>query len=84
MWARSVGSRSRYYNPDTLARLIWKANESTIVIDGQKHIALIDSGAQVTTITAELVKKSEITNPWVTYSAEFPRYGEGGSLTMGM
>ena len=43
--ATSNSSRDQYYNPDPLARLIGKSNESTIIIDGKKCIALIDSGA---------------------------------------
>ena len=59
-WAASVGSKSRYYNPDPLVRLTGKSNESTIIIDGEKHTALIDSRAQVTTITTDLVNKLKL------------------------
>ena len=53
-------TRDQYYNPDPLARLIGKSNESTIIIDGKICTALIDSGAQVTTITIDLVNKLKL------------------------
>ena len=56
----SNGSKNWYYNPDPLARLIGRSNESTIIIDGEQHTALIDSGAQVTTITVDLVNKLKL------------------------
>ena len=56
-WATSDRSKSWYYNPDLLARLIGKANESTIIIAGEQHTALIGLGVQVTTITVDLVNK---------------------------
>ena len=56
-WATGEGSKNQYYNPDPLARLIGKSNESTIIIDGKQYTALIDSGAQVTTIMVDLVNK---------------------------
>ena len=59
-WATSDESKNWYYNPDLLARHIGKSNESTIIIDGEQHMALIDSGAQVTTITVDLVNKLKL------------------------
>ena len=35
----------KYHNPDPLLRLIGPANEATVVVEGQKFPALIDSGA---------------------------------------
>ena len=58
--ATSNKTREQYYNPDPLARLIGKSNESTIIIDGNQCTALIDSGAQVTTITIDLVNKLKL------------------------
>ena len=40
--ATSNKTREQYYNPDPLARLIGKSNESTIIIDGKQCTALID------------------------------------------
>ena len=41
----------KYHNPDPLLRLIGPANEATISIEGQEFKALIDSGAQLSTIS---------------------------------
>ena len=62
METRAIDNRTRdqYYNPDPLARLIGKSNESTIIIDGKQCTALIDSGEQVTTITVDLVNKLKL------------------------
>ena len=58
--ATSNKTREQYYNPDSLARLIGKSNESMIIIDGKQCTALIDSSAQVTTITIDLVNKLKL------------------------
>ena len=59
---RATGNKTRdkNYNPDSLARLIDKSNESTIIIDGKQCTTLIDSGAQVMTITVDLVNKLKL------------------------
>ena len=59
-WAANVGNKSKYYNPDPLVRLIGRANESSVIINGEEQTAIIDSGAQVTTITADLVQKLKL------------------------
>ena len=41
----------KYHNPDPLLRLIGPANEATISIEGQEFKVLIDSGAQLSTIS---------------------------------
>ena len=46
----------KYHNPDPLLRLIGLANEATILIEGQQFLALIDSGAQVSTMSELLVQ----------------------------
>ena len=48
--------RSQYYNSDPLVRLIGDANESILQVDKFKITALIDSGAQISTITESFVK----------------------------
>ena len=45
----------KYHNPDPLLRLIGPANEATIIVEGQEFKALIDSGAQLLTISESLV-----------------------------
>ena len=46
----------KYHNPDPLLRLIGPANEAKIVIEGQEFSALIDSGAQLSTMLESLVQ----------------------------
>ena len=79
-WATSDGSKSWYYNLDPLARLIGKANESTIIIDGEQHTALIDSGVQVTTITVDLVNKLRLPIYGLQTLLNFRGMGGGKSL----
>ena len=45
-----------YHNPDPLLRLIGPANEAKIVVEGQEFSALIDSGAQLSTMLESLVQ----------------------------
>ena len=47
-------TKSNYYNPDPMVQLIGEANESTIWVDNYLVKALIDSGAQVSTMTKSL------------------------------
>ena len=53
-----------YYNPDPLFRLIVEPNESEIFVDGEKVTVVIDSGAQISSITISLAQalKLEIKN----------------------
>ena len=46
----------KYHNPDPLLRLIGPANEATVIVEGQKFPALIDSGAQLSTMSKALVQ----------------------------
>ena len=46
----------KYHNPDPLVRLIGLANEAIIIIEGQEFPALIDSGAQLLTMSEALVQ----------------------------
>ena len=45
-----------YHNPDLFFRLIGELNESEVFIDGKKVKALIDSGAQISSIKISLAK----------------------------
>ena len=49
-----------YLNPDPLVRLIGESNETTVKIEGQKFNSLIDSGAQISQLTASLVKALDL------------------------
>ena len=46
----------KYHNPDPLLRLIGLANEATIMIEGQQFLALVDNGAQLSTMSESLVQ----------------------------
>ena len=46
----------KYHNPDPLLRLIGLANKATVIVEGQKFPALIDSGAQLSTMSEALVQ----------------------------
>ena len=47
---------NRYHNPDPLLRLIGPVNEAKIVVEEQEFSALIDSGAQLLTMSESLVQ----------------------------
>ena len=51
---------NKYHNPGPLLRLIGLANEATIIVKGQKFPALIDSGAQLSTMSESLVQALEL------------------------
>ena len=46
----------KYHNPDPLLRLIGPANEAVIIVEGQEFPALINSGAQLSTMSEALVQ----------------------------
>ena len=46
-----------YHNPDPLVRLIGEANETEIIIENEKVKGLIDSGAQVSSISDTFASK---------------------------
>ena len=46
-----------YHNPNPIDRLIGKQNESTIIVEGRRYPGLLDSGAQMSTITISQAKK---------------------------
>ena len=48
---------SQYHNPDTVVRLIGRPNEAHVFIDDIKVTTLIDTGAQVSTITQDLCEE---------------------------
>ena len=48
---------TRYHNPDPIVRLIGKGNESKIIVDGIEYPGLLDSGAQMSTITISQARK---------------------------
>ena len=49
-----------FLNPDALIRLIGPANEGPVVINGEATTALLDTGAQVSTISADYCQRQNI------------------------
>ena len=49
-----------YHNPDPLYRLVGEVNEFTVLVDGQKARALIDSGSQLSSTSLAWVKKLKL------------------------
>ena len=45
-----------YHNPDPLFRLIGEPNEAEVVVEGKRVKSLIDSGAQISSISDKLAK----------------------------
>ena len=65
-----------YHNPDPLYRLVGEVNETTVLVEGQRTRALIDSGSQLSSISLAWVKKLKL-NPqhiWSVLQIE----GSGG------
>ena len=46
-----------YHDPDPIARLISKRNENLVVVEGEEYPGLLDSGAQMLSITISQAKK---------------------------
>ena len=67
----------KYHNPDPLLRLIGPANEATVVIEGQEFKALIDSGAQLSTISKSLVTALKLLIHKLNTLIEAEVFGEG-------
>ena len=49
-----------FLNPDLVARLVGCANEAPVVVDGCEVTALVDSGAQVSTISVKLCEELDL------------------------
>ena len=47
----------KYYNPDPLYRLIGRTNETPLEVDGHKITGLIDSGANISSISKSFAEK---------------------------
>ena len=50
------GDHVPFLNPDPIAYLVGHSNEAPVLIDGQETIALIDSGAQVSSVSSQFCK----------------------------
>ena len=49
-------NQAPFLNPDPIAHLVGHSNEAPVVVDGQEVTALIDSGDQVSSISAQFCK----------------------------
>ena len=47
---------SKYHNPDPLCRLIGPKNEVEVVVNNERVIALVDSGAQISAVSMAFAK----------------------------
>ena len=54
------GGESRYHNPDPLHRLIGPRNEINVVVNKELVKGLVDSGAQISAISMEFVKRHDM------------------------
>ena len=51
-----IALKELYHNPDPLYRLIGEPNETSVIVENQKVKGLIDSGAQISSISNNLQK----------------------------
>ena len=75
----------KYHNPDPLLRLIGPANKVTIIIEGQWFLALVDSGAQLSTMSESLFQALKLPIRKLNTLIEAEVSGVGGlHLTLDM
>ena len=51
---------SKYHNPDPLCQLIGAKNEVEVVVNDERVIALVDSGAQISAVSMAFVKRHNL------------------------
>ena len=57
-----------FLNPDPTAHLVGCSNEAQVIVDGQEMTALIDLGAQVSSISSQFCRDLDCrSSPWVSY-----------------
>ena len=54
------GGESRYYNPDPLHQLIGPRNKINVVVNEELVKGLVDSGAQISAISMDFVKRHDL------------------------
>ena len=75
---KQVTPRVPFFNPDLIANLVGWSNEAPVIVDGQKVTALIDLGAQVSSVSSGFCK-------WMTLKAARARGYQGLShLVLGI
>ena len=73
-----------YHNPDGLYHLIGEVNESQVFIDDVECIALIDSGAKISTITIYFAQKLGLEIKKLQRFISIEGVGEERFLILGM
>ena len=53
-------SKSKYHNPDPLARLIGPTNETEVILEGVQMKMLIDTGANMSCVNKWLIEKLQL------------------------
>ena len=70
-----------YHNPDPLYRLIGEPNEAAVIVENQKIKGLIDSGAQVSSISDKFAEKVKFRGKKVRNSVRLGTYrGRTGTI----
>ena len=69
--------REEYHNPDPITRLVGRLNEACILIDEVECLALIDSGAQISTISLESVEQLGLQIQQLDRMLKFKTMGRG-------
>ena len=67
----------QYFNPDPLVHLIGEASEASVYMNGIKCTALIDSGAQMSTITISFAKQLGLPIHHLNRTLSIEAMGEG-------
>ena len=78
------GSISKFYNLDPLVRLIGEPNETYANVEGIKTKVLLDSGAQLSSITSTRARELGLEIKQLQTILDLEASGEGMSLTRGM
>ena len=76
-------NKNHYHNPDQIACLISKVNEAHILIDDVECLTLLDSEAQISTITIEFVKQLGLEIHQLDRILKFETIGGGDIPYMG-
>ena len=67
--------RDLYHNPDPLVRLIGEPNETPIIIENSKVKGLVDSGAQVSSISDRFCQITQTSSPQFRNTFRFRTHG---------
>ena len=73
-----------FLNPDPVAQLVGCANEAPVVMDGCEVTALVDSGAQVSTISAKFCEELDLEIQPLGWLLELEGTGVQPSPTSGL